>query len=291
MHQILKQKIRDQRHPLTIGFDPDVSNLHPFLKLQFNTTPIESFLVRWYQSTVSPISGTAHSIKFQSAFFEQFGPRGLSALQDIILDAKRLNLHAMLDAKRGDISTTMAAYGNTVFDHYQADSVTILPWMGTDSLRALLPWLKQGKGVYIVWLSSNASGRSIQMKMSENNKPIAQHVFEEFYSLACEENVTNQIGWVLGATDIPLPFIQNLPGGEHAFLLPGIGAQGAKFDSVTTSLRQNHPSSLFPISRGLLKPAETEEIHNWDDYSAFVAKRWNDFIRQSSSHTNSIGTV
>jgi orotidine 5'-phosphate decarboxylase subfamily 2 len=283
IHAPIKKRIKDLSHPLTIGFDPDVSNLHPFLERQFSSTPIESFLTNWYQAVVKNILPTAHSIKFQSAFFEQFGPRGLTALQDIILDSKRRHLHVILDAKRGDIASTMAAYGKTAFDLYQADSLTILPWMGTDSLKALVPWLKQGKGVYVVWLSSNESGRSLQMQLCDDTKPIALHVFESFYRLAQEENVTQQIGWVLGATDIPLNFLTQLPTAEHAFLLPGIGAQGATFNAATTELRKKHPASLFPISRGILKPAPADKIANWDDYSSLVGNRWQDFIRLSAA--------
>ncbi len=282
IHAPIKKRIKELSHPLTIGFDPDVSDLHPFLARQFNSTPIESFLVNWYQAAVKNILPSAHSIKFQSAFFEQFGPRGLTTLQDIILDSKRRRLHVILDAKRGDIASTMAAYGKTAFDLYQTDSLTVLPWMGTDSLKALLPWLKQGKGVYIVWLSSNESGRALQMKLCDDKKPVAQHLFESFYRFAHEENVTQQIGWVLGATDIPLNLLDHLPSDEHAFLLPGIGAQGAKFNATTSEIRKKYPASLFPISRGLLKPTPTDAVASWDDYSSLVGIRWQDFIRLSA---------
>jgi orotidine 5'-phosphate decarboxylase subfamily 2 len=278
MHKILTDQIKHIGHPICVGFDSDVSDLHPFLSTQMSAMPIESFLVKWYQSTISGIGEDSHSIKFQSAFFEQFGAPGIAAMRDMILDAKRRGIYTILDAKRGDISTTMAAYGRAAFDHNQADALTILPWMGTDSLAALIPWLKQGKGVYIVWLSSNASGRDIQMMPAAGQRPLALSVFKRFYDFAEAENVSRQIGWVLGATDIPQDVLRELPAGEHAFLLPGIGAQGATFDHKTTALTRNHPASLFPVSRGILKPDKTDEIHSWNDYSAFVVKRWNAFI-------------
>ena len=266
------------KHPLTVGFDPDTSDLHPFLQKQFNSTPIESFLNRWYEAVIKNISDTAHSIKLQSAFFEQFGPAGFAAMKDITQDAKRRGIHVLLDAKRGDISTTMAAYGRFAFDAIDADSLTILPWMGTDSLRALLPWMKQGKGVYVVWLSSNKSGRDVQMHPKNGMPPVARAVFEAFYDLAASENVTSQIGWVLGATAIPSEFINALPADNLSFLLPGIGAQGASFGADTRALTEKHPSSLFPVSRGILKPAATDDIHDWDSYSRIVEQKWNGLI-------------
>lgn len=281
MHANLQSKISEMGHPICLGFDPDTSDLHPFLARQLVSVAPESFLERWYDATVSPIANKAHSIKFQSAFFEQFGPAGMSALRDVIIDAKRRGLYVILDAKRGDISSTMSSYGVAAFDKYQADSLTILPWMGTDSLKALVPWLKKGKSVYIVWLSSNASGRELQMSLDQTGRPIALSVFESFYQFAQKENITRQIGWVLGATSIPLDLLKQLPQGEHAFLLPGIGAQGADFDATTTELRKNHPASLFPISRAILKPQKEESIHSWEDYSAGVAERWKTLSRKS----------
>lgn len=278
MHAKLKSRIEEIGHPICVGFDPDTSNLHPFLTRQFEGLAPESFLERWYDATMSLIAPKAHSIKFQSAFFEQFGPAGMSALRDVIIDAKRRGLYVILDAKRGDISSTMTAYGRAAFDRYQADSLTILPWMGTDSLKALLPWLKQGKSVYIVWLSSNLSGRDLQTKLDAAGHPFAKSVFEDFYQLAKYENVTQQIGWVLGATSIPQEALHSLPEGDHAFLLPGIGAQGASFDSGTAALMRSYPSSLFPISRGILQPAKDDVIHSWEDYARGVAARWESFM-------------
>lgn len=263
------------QHPLGIGFDPDTTDLHPFLAKQLKSTPLESFLVRWYQAVVARIAEPGLSIKLQSAFFEQFGPPGLIALRDIAIDAKRRGLYVILDAKRGDISSTMKAYGQAGFDYYQADALTILPWMGTDSLEALMPWLQNGKRVYIVWLSSNASGRQLQMHASSaRSTPIARVVYDQFTALAKKHKVLDQIGWVLGATDLPSKILAALPRRPHHFLLPGIGAQGATFGSKTTEILKRHPSSIFPVSRGILKMTPEIKIDSWEAYSAAVEMKW-----------------
>lgn len=270
---------KSPQHPLGIGFDPDTTDLHPFLTRQLESTPIESFLVRWYQAVVGRISSPGVSIKLQSAFFEQFGPPGMIALRDISIDAKRRGLYVILDAKRGDISSTMRAYGQAAFDYYQADALTILPWMGTDSLEALMPWLKDGKRVYIVWLSSNASGRQLQMHASTaRSTPIARVVYDQFTALAKKEKVLDQIGWVLGATDLPSKILAALPRRPHHFLLPGVGAQGATFGSKTSEILKRHPTSIFPVSRGILKPNPSDKIESWEDYSRLVEDRWNTLL-------------
>lgn len=266
-------------HPLCIGFDPDTADLHPFLQRQLNSTPTESFLIRWYQATVDNIAVAGTPIKLQSAFFEQFGPTGMTALRDIIIDAKRRGLYVILDAKRGDISSTMTAYGRSAFDQYQADALTILPWMGTDSLKALIPWMKNGRRIYIVWVSSNQSGREIQLRPAPLKKtPIAEIVRQDFTKLAKKENVLGQLGWVLGATGLTETFIKQLPKQPQKFLLPGVGAQGATFDEITAKLIKKHPESLFPISRGILRPNPDDRISSWTDYSKVVQKNWQKFL-------------
>jgi orotidine 5'-phosphate decarboxylase subfamily 2 len=268
-------RIKTPQHPLGIGFDPDTTELHPFLAKQLKSTPLESFLVRWYQAVVSRIGAPGVSIKLQSAFFEQFGPPGMIALRDISIDAKRRGLYVILDAKRGDISSTMNAYGRAAFDYYQADALTVLPWMGTDSIQALLPWLKSGKRVYIVWLSSNASGRALQMHANTTRaKPIAQVVYDQFTAIAKKEKVLDQIGWVLGATDLPSKLLDELPRRPHHFLLPGVGAQGATFGVKTSQILKRHPTSIFPVSRGILKMTPDIKIDSWEAYSTAVETKW-----------------
>jgi orotidine 5'-phosphate decarboxylase subfamily 2 len=263
------------RHPLCIGFDPDITELHPFLRRQLESTPLESFLVRWYHAVVEYIATPGTSIKLQSAFFEQFGPSGMSALQDIMLDAKRRKLYVILDAKRGDISSTMEAYGRAAFEHYQADALTILPWMGTDSLKALIPWLKNGRRVYIVWISSNQTGQQIQLLPAPLKKtPVALFVRDEFTKLAKKEKILDQIGWVLGATTLNKKILGQLPKKSQKLLLPGIGAQGAHFSETTNLLLKSHPESLFPVSRALLRPLSEAAISHWNDYSKIVENNW-----------------
>lgn len=268
------------KHPLCIGFDPDVAQLDPFVQKQFDSTPIESFLIRWYQATIDKIASAGTPIKMQSAFFEQFGPAGMSALRDIMQDAKRRKMHVILDAKRGDISSTMTAYGRAAFDLYQADSLTILPWMGTDSLKALVPWLKNGRRIYIVWISSNKSGQDIQLCPAPlQRRPIAKVVQDAFIKLAKKENVLDQIGWVLGATNLSKKTLEFLPKRPQHLLLPGIGAQGATFNEKTSLLLRKHPNAIFPISRGLMAAGGDVDISSWSDYSNVVEKKWLHFYK------------
>ena len=213
-------------HPFCAGFDPDTSELSPFLQSQHEVLSPESFLVRWYQAVADSVEGSCGAIKLQSAFFESYGDHGIAALRDIIIDCKRRGFYTILDAKRGDISSTMRAYGIYGFDFLGADAMTILPWMGRDVIEALLPWMKQGRGVYTVWLSSNDAGRAIQSAEFADGETVASRMLESWESWANEQGVCHQIGYVLGATHIPARIKKDLNQRKHSLLMPGIGAQG-----------------------------------------------------------------
>jgi len=199
----------------------------------------------------------------------------------MIQDAKARGIYTILDAKRGDIFSTMRAYGQSAYDHFDADAMTILPWMGLDVLDALKPWLLQGKGVYTVWLSSNRSGRRLQEQTISNpSETLAEYIFSEWEEWIIREGLSDQCGYVLGATSLPANVLERcLKSRKHSLLMPGVGAQGAAIDRPLKNLISQHPASLLPISRGLLQPPRDFAIESWDDYTLAVGSNLNRFIK------------
>jgi orotidine-5'-phosphate decarboxylase len=135
----------------------------------------------------------------------------------------------------------MKAYGEMAFGHFDADAMTIVPYMGLSSATVLDDWMNKGKGVYVVWVSSNKDGALVQT-------PIASTLLQEFAMLANRKN----IGLVLGATKVD-ELNAELFASAMGFplLLPGFGAQGATRSARMDELAKNSPASLFPVSRGL----------------------------------------
>src|SRR5690606_27960268 len=99
-------------------------------------------------------------------------------------------LLTILDFKRGYIADTMDAYLQSAFGFYNADAVTVLPYMGVGTLAPILPWFRKGKGVYVVWISSNPEARELQ-------NLISQHVFEQLSQWADVHQVRSSVGLVL----------------------------------------------------------------------------------------------
>ncbi len=99
------------------------------------------------------------AIKPQLAYFEMMGPNGLDAFQEIVDYAKSKDLIVIADAKRGDIGTTSQGYSNTFLGEtslddykekiYDADFVTVNPYMGTDCVK---PFIEDSKNMEKVYL-------------------------------------------------------------------------------------------------------------------------------------------
>ena len=196
-------------------------------------------------------------IKWQSAFFEAYGSQGFELLQTKILYAKNLGLYNIFDGKRGDISSTMTAYGKACFDWFKADALTITPYIGEDTWLALKDWMiNSSKAVFILWYSSNPTAGYMQ---TFNHLSIKFNLLEAIldYILASTDkhNITDYVGLVLGITQISnlspslIDKIKDL-----GLLLPGLGAQkGCEQDLTMLGNKNWH---ICPISRGLWKNTE-----------------------------------
>ena len=127
----------------------------------------------------------------------------------------------ILDAKRGDIGATAEQYAREAFVRYQADAVTLSPFMGFDSIEPYLHYAD--KGLILLCRTSNPGGSDLQAQKLEGG----DRLFERIARLAAGAwNRNGQLGLVVGAT-YPAEIEQvrqlapTLP-----LLIPGIGAQG-----------------------------------------------------------------
>jgi len=275
--ETLKSRNNQLNNQLCIGIDPHITDLPVFFKNELSKSP-KLFLENFSQCLIDATDQKSASVKFQSSFFEAFGPEGTSALHTSIKYAKKQGLLAILDVKRGDISSTMFAYGRMAFDHMDADAMTVLPYMGNETIYALSDWTEQGKGIYVVWLSSNPSGASIQI-------PIAELIIAQLENLNLSQPTEQSIGLVLGATkveEVNSSLLEKVV--KFPLLMPGVGAQGAELTSVCRSALNKNPGSLLPISRGISGLGLASETPNlskltsWNDYSKYLAKKVNHFV-------------
>ena len=127
----------------------------------------------------------------------------------------------ILDAKRGDIGSTAEQYAREAFERYQADAVTLSPFMGFDSVE---PFLRHaGKGVILLCRTSNPGGDDLQAQVLEGG----ERVYERIARLAAGPwNRNGQVGLVVGATyPAEVARVRELAP-TLPLLIPGVGAQG-----------------------------------------------------------------
>lgn len=233
------------RGPLCLGIDP-----HPELLTAWGLGVDADGLRAFSDICVRAYEGFA-IVKPQVAFFETYGAAGYSVLEATISALREAGVLVLADAKRGDIGTTMAAYAAawTGSSPLASDAVTASPYLGFESLRPLLDSAAtHGSGVFVLAATSNPEGASVQ-RATVDGRTVAQAIVDA----AAAENAatgTGSVGVVVGATLSEVPDLSALGG---PVLLPGVGAQGGRPDSLA-GLGGAAPGTLLPaVSREVLR--------------------------------------
>ncbi|MFZ6708186.1 orotidine-5'-phosphate decarboxylase [Undibacterium sp. TC9W] len=199
---------------LCVGLDPDVSRFPA--ELAGKPDAIYAFC----KTVVDATADLACSFKPQIAYFAAL--RAEDQLEEICSYIKTTypNIPVILDAKRGDIGATAEQYAREAFERYDADAVTVNPYMGFDSVAPYLEW--KDRGAIVLCRTSNAGGSDLQF-LDVGGKPLYQHVAQ---LVADKWNTNGQCALVVGAT-FPKELAQvRSVIGDMPLLVPGIGAQG-----------------------------------------------------------------
>jgi orotidine-5'-phosphate decarboxylase len=240
----------DTRGPLCVGIDP-----HRSLLADWGLGDDPAGLERFSRSVVEALAGEVAVVKPQSAFFERFGARGIAVLERTVADARAAGALVVLDAKRGDIGSTMAAYAEAFLSPGAplfADALTVSPYLGYGALRPAVELARtSGCGLFVLALTSNPEGAGVQRAVAEDGTTVAAGVLARLAGENAGAEPLGSFGAVVGAT---------LTGVDRdglringPLLAPGIGAQGATPRDLPRTfggvLRQVVPS----VSRGVLR--------------------------------------
>ena len=259
LRQRLSQGYQRSQSRLCVGIDPHPNVVNRLADLE-GVDGSRSYLAQWFgESLLEAAQNKAVSaVKLQMAFFEALGAEGFAVMKRLVDLAKGLGFFVILDGKRGDISSTMAAYGAMVYEHFAADSMTINPYMGSDVWLALKPWLadqKAEKSAFVVWKTSNPSAALIQDHPAGGEISVARVLLHQLMSSLAEHQMLQALGVVVGANQIVKlsasmrEVLAGLP-----LLIPGVGAQG-------NTVGDGHgleakPWHLWTVSRSLYCPDE-----------------------------------
>jgi orotidine-5'-phosphate decarboxylase len=213
----------DTRGPLCVGIDP-----HPGLLAKWGLEDDAAGLERFAFTVVEALADRVAVLKPQSAFFERFGSRGVAVLESIIRQSREAGALVLLDVKRGDIGSTMAAYASAYLDSdspLRADAITVSPYLGVGSLRPAFDLAAaQGAGVFVLALTSNPEGPAVQHAVGAAGKTVAQTIIDEISQLNRGADPLGSVGLVVGATIGETG--HELSEVNGPLLAPGLGAQG-----------------------------------------------------------------
>ena len=182
--------------------------------------------VAFLREIIDATSDLVCCYKPNSAFFEQDGAAGFSALKALI-DAVPHDVPVLLDAKRGDIGHTAAAYARAVFEHFGADAVTVNPYLGADALEPFFAY--EDRHSFVVCRTSNPSAVDVQdLPVGEGARPLYEHIA----MLASGWNTRGNVGLVVGATypDEAARIRELCP--DMLMLMPGVGAQEGELEAA-----------------------------------------------------------
>ena len=210
--------------PLCVGIDP-----HPQLLDAWGLTQDAGGLEAFAMACVEAFAGTAAVVKPQSAFFERFGSRGVAVLERAVADLRAAGTLVVMDAKRGDIGSTMAAYAET-FLHKDSplfsDALTVSPYLGYGSLKPAVDLAREsGAGLFVLALTSNPEGGEVQHAVRADGRNVGATMLAHLADENAGETPMGSFGAVVGATLGDLSSYELDINGP--LLAPGIGAQGA----------------------------------------------------------------
>ncbi|MDR0960272.1 MAG: orotidine-5'-phosphate decarboxylase [Propionibacteriaceae bacterium] len=231
---------------LCAGIDP-----HPGLLAQWGLPNDAAGVERFALTVVEALADTVAVVKPQSALFEAQGSAGVAALERTIAAAREAGLLVIVDAKRGDIGSTMAAYAEAYLGGgpLSGDAVTLSPYLGFGSLAPALDAARRtGRGVYVLARTSNPEGACLQSAVTATGETVAQSIVDAA-TAANQEGVEGVAGLVVGATHATTGL--DLGGFAGSILAPGVGAQGGTMAGVR---------ALFGDSPALVLPSASREI-------------------------------
>ena len=233
----LNDAIETNQSLLCVGLDP-VEKYLP------GRDGIFEKLMVWAEVIVTLTQDLVCCYKPNIAFFEQFGLEGLDALENICRFLIPSHIPVLLDAKRGDIGSTAEAYARSCFDVYEADAVTLSPYLGYDAIKPFTD--REDKAVFVLCQTSNASAAELQM---HGNPPLYEHIARLSQSWGAKD----QVGLVVGATKPDaLKRVRELCP-EAWILAPGVGAQGGDLRlALENGLRADGLGMIVPVSRSVL---------------------------------------
>ena len=275
--QKLAETVRTKKNPVLVGLDPRFESLPEPLRTGNVAGAFENFC----RDVIDVVAPLVPAVKPQAAFFEQYGPAGMAALENVIRYARSKGLLVVFDGKRNDIGSTAEAYAAGILGEdspWGADALTVSPYLGDDSLSPFVKTaVERDAGIFVLVKTSNPGGAMLQ-DLTVDGKPIYRHVAEHVQELSLstlclprggDDEKYGAVGAVVGATwpEQLAELREAMP--SCWFLVPGFGSQGGSAKDVAGAFDENGFGAIINNSRGILFAYKKEPYK-----SKFGEKNW-----------------
>ena len=239
--QELIEQIQQKKSFLCIGLDVDLNKIPTHLLAE------EDPIFEFNKQLIDATHHLAVAYKPNTAFYEAYGIKGWQALEKTInyINANYPEIFTIADAKRGDIGNTSTMYAKAFFEDLNFDSVTVAPYMGSDSVEPFLAF--STKTTILLALTSNKGGLDFQGLKTENNE-----LYKEVLKTALTWKNSQNLMFVVGATKAEYfsEIRKIVP--NHFLLVPGVGAQGGNLQDVCKYGLTKDCGLLINSSRGII---------------------------------------
>ena len=239
--ELLRDATQRNQSLLCVGLDPDPRRIPAGLHAEAD--PIYAFCMAIVEATADLVCAFKPNI----AFFEALGPAGVATLQRLIADMPR-SVPVIIDAKRGDIGSTAAAYAEAIFERLRADAVTLSPYLGGDAMQPFLDYAD--KGCFILCKTSNPGSADLQELQLATGEPLYLAVARQARQAW---NANGNVGLVVGATYPAVLAQVRAACPDLPILVPGVGAQGGELVAAArAAVDADNAGALLSASRSIL---------------------------------------
>lgn len=248
--QELFENIRRKKSFLCVGLDTDIRKIPTHLQGR------EDAIYTFNKAIIDATADLCIAYKPNLAFYESLGLEGWKAFEDTVRYI-RTNYPDMLiiaDAKRGDIGNTSEMYARSFFEHLDIHAVTVAPYMGEDSVKPFLNY--ENRWVIVLGLTSNKGSHDFQLTADANG----ERLFEKVLRVAQTWGTTDNMMFVVGATQGSLFEDIRRVAPNHFLLVPGVGAQGGSLSEVAKYGMNDNCGLIVNSSRQIIYADNSENF-------------------------------
>lgn len=273
--QELIQQIKQKESFLCVGLDTDAK------KMPQCVFDLHDPIFEFNKAIIDATAPYCVAYKPNLAFYEAYGVKGMISFENTIKYIKENHPHHLIiaDAKRGDIGNTSQMYARTFFEEYDVDALTVAPYMGEDSVTPFLGY--EGKWVILLALTSNNGSHDFQLTADVQG----ERLFEKVLKKSQEWGTTDNMMYVVGATQGQMFEDIRKVAPDHFLLVPGVGAQGGSLEKVCRYGMTKDCGLLVNSSRGIIYACSD------DHYAEIAGNKARELQQQMAEELKKAGII